>query len=126
MAAGEKRKIELTMYGVAEVLKWCIQKNQGRIPGVDTEGFKKLQEALAQKPQVGDYYTLDKFWKQKMVFEFTPEEIETINRCLYDIPNFDGLPLPQIRFKFWPPAEVGPPEPTPAQSESEKKEPIPG
>ena len=114
MAVGEKRKIELTMYGVAEVLKWCIHKNQGRIPGVDTEAFKKMQEALAQKPQVADYYTLDRFWKQKMVFEFTPEEIETINRCLYDLPNFDGAPLPQIRFKFWPPAEEGPPPESPS------------
>jgi len=25
-----------------------------------------------------------------------------IDRCLYDIPNFDNEPLPQIRHKFWP------------------------
>ncbi|RMH06007.1 MAG: hypothetical protein D6704_08175 [Nitrospirae bacterium] len=104
----ETVKIELTMYGVAEVVKWCITRNNGRIPGVDTPGIKQLQAALEEKPQGGDYYTLDKFWKSKRTFEFTPQEIETIYRCLYDIPNFDGVQLPQIRFKFWPtPEHVG-------------------
>lgn len=98
----DKVKIELTMYGVAEVLKWCITKNNGRIPGVDTDGLKKMQEALDEKPKVGDYFTLDKFWKTTKVFEFTPEEVATIDRCLYDIPNFEGAQLPQIRYKFWP------------------------
>ena len=102
MSENEKRKIELTMYGVAEILKWCITRNNGRIPGVDTEGFKKMQEALAEKPTGVDYFTLDKFWKRKMVFEFTQNEIAIIDRCLYDIPNFDGAQLPQIRYKFWP------------------------
>lgn len=31
-----KVQIELTMYGVAEILKWCVDKNNGRIPNVDT------------------------------------------------------------------------------------------
>lgn len=101
-AKDEKVKIELTMYGVAEVLKWCITKNNGRIPGTDTAGFKKMQALLAEKPQVGDYFTLDRFWKKTVWLEFTPEEVETIDRCLYDIPNFDNVPLPQIRHKFWP------------------------
>ena len=35
-----KVTIPLTMYGVAEVLKWCIDRNNGRVTGVDTEGFK--------------------------------------------------------------------------------------
>ena len=35
-----KVKIELTMYGVAEILKWCVDKNNGRIPDVDTDRFK--------------------------------------------------------------------------------------
>ena len=98
----DKVKIEFTMYGVAEILKWCITKNNERIPGVDTEGLKKMQEALAEKPKAGDYFTLDKFWKTTKVFEFTPEEVATIDRCLYDIPNFEGAQLPQIRYKFWP------------------------
>lgn len=97
-------KIELSMLGVAEVVKWCIKRNNGRIPGVDSPGIQKLQEALAEKPKSGDYFTLDQFWKTRRVFEFTKEEIETIDRCLYDIPNFDGAQLPQIRFKFWPAA----------------------
>jgi len=98
----EKVKIELTMYGVAEVLKWCIDRNKGRIPGVDTDGFKRMQALLAEKPQSGDYFTLDQFWKKKVVIELTPEEVATIDRCLYDLPNLDNLPLPQIRHKFWP------------------------
>ena len=102
MSGNQKKRIELTMYGVAEVIKWCITRNEGRIPGVDTEGFKKMQEALAEKPSGVDYFSLDKFWKKTRVFEFTAEEIVTIDRCLYDIPNFEGAQLPQIRYKFWP------------------------
>ncbi|MBM4123344.1 MAG: hypothetical protein FJ246_00070 [Nitrospira sp.] len=97
-----KEKIELTMYGVAEVLKWCIDKNKGRVSGVDTEGFKKMQALLAEKPTTGDYFALDQFWKKPVVLELTPEEVETIDRCLYDIPNFENVQLPQIRHKFWP------------------------
>jgi hypothetical protein len=99
---GDKINIELTMYGVAEVLKWCIDKNKGRVPGVDTEGFKKMQALLAERPQSSDYLALDQFWKKKVTLSFTQEEVETIDRCLYDIPNFDNVPLPQIRHKFWP------------------------
>ncbi|HSE57964.1 MAG TPA: hypothetical protein VLA99_04605 [Nitrospiraceae bacterium] len=98
----EKVKIDLTMYGIAEVLKWCHDRNNGRVPGVDTEGFKKMQALLAEKPQAGDYFTLDQFWKKNVTLEFTPEEIQVIDRCLYDIPNLDNVPLPQIRHKFWP------------------------
>lgn len=98
----ETVQIELTMYGVAEIIKWCINKNEGRIPGVDTEGFKQMQAALNEKPKVGDYFTLDKFWKTSKVFTFTKDEVAIIDRCLYDIPNFEGKQLPQIRYKFWP------------------------
>jgi hypothetical protein len=98
----EMVKIPLTMYGVAEVLKWCIDRNNGRVPGTDTEGFKKMQALLAQRPQAGDYFTLDQFWKKTVVLELTPTEVETIDRCLYDIPNYENVPLPQIRHKFWP------------------------
>jgi hypothetical protein len=100
--------IELSMYGVAEIVKWCITKNNGRVPGVDTEGLKQLQEALKEKPATGDYFTLDQFWKKRKVFHFTPEEVAKIDQCLYDIPNFEGAQLPQIRYKFWPqqPAKV--------------------
>ncbi len=102
----ETVQIELTMYGVAEVLKWCIDRNKGRIPGVDTAGFKKMQALLAEKPQVSDYTALDRFWKKKVVLELTKEEVETIDRCLYDIPNMENVPLPQIRHKFWPKQSV--------------------
>ncbi len=97
-----KEKIELSMYGVAEILKWCVDRNNGRIPGVDAPIFRQLQAALQEKPATNDYYTLDQFWKSRKVFEFSPEEIITVDRCLYDIPNFDGAQLPQIRYKFWP------------------------
>lgn len=98
----EKQKIELTMYGIAEVLKWCIDRNNGRVPGTDTEGFKKMQALLAEKPTTGDYFTLDQFWKKSVTLDLTNEEVETIDRCLYDIPNYENVQLPQIRHKFWP------------------------
>lgn len=100
--AEEKMKIELTMYGIAEVLKWCIERNNGRIAGVDTAGFKQMQTLLSERPQVNDYFTLDQFWKKPVTLELTKEEVETIDRCLYDIPNFENVQLPQIRHKFWP------------------------
>jgi hypothetical protein len=103
MAANQETvTIELTMYGVAEVLKWCIDRNQGRVPGTDTAGFKKMQALLAERPQTGDYFTMDQFWKRSVVLNLTPTEVETIDRCLYDIPNYESVPLPQIRHKFWP------------------------
>ncbi len=94
--------IKLTMYGVAEILKWCIDKNNGRIPGVDTAGFKVMQEHLAKRPKSGDYYTFDQFWKTSVVVDLTPDEIAIIDRCLYDLPNLDNVQLPQIRHVFWP------------------------
>jgi hypothetical protein len=100
--AEEKMKIELTMYGIAEVLKWCIDRNNGRVAGIDTVGFKHMQTLLAERPQVNDYFTLDQFWKKPVTLELTKEEVETIDRCLYDIPNFENVQLPQIRHKFWP------------------------
>ena len=99
-------KIDLSMLGVAEVVKWCITKNNGRIAGVDSPGIKKLQDALLEKPKTGDYFTLDQFWKTRREFELTEEEVATIDRCLYDIPNFEGAQLPQIRYKFWPEPNV--------------------
>ncbi len=104
----ETVKIDLTMYGVAEVLKWCIDRNQGRLPGVDTAVFKKMQELLAERPKSGDYFTYDLFWKKKVVVELTPDEVATIDRCLYDLPNLDNVPLPQIRHVFWPKQEAAP------------------
>jgi len=47
---------------------------------------------------------LDQFWKKQVMLELTEDEVSTIDRCLYDIPNFDNEPLPQIRHKFWPDA----------------------
>ena len=94
--------VDITMYGIAEVLNWCHTRNKGRVPGVDTAGFQKMQALLAEKPQSGDYFALDQFWKKKVTLALTQDEVETIDRCLYDIPNFDNEPLPQIRHKFWP------------------------
>jgi hypothetical protein len=95
-------KIELSMYGIAEVLHWCHDRNNGRVSGVDTAGFDKMKVLLAEKPQSGDYFTLDQFWKKRVTLDLTEDEVATIDRCLYDIPNFDSEPLPQIRHKFWP------------------------
>ncbi len=95
-------KIELSMYGIAEVLHWCHDRNNGRVSGVDTAGFEKMKALLAEKPQSGDYFTLDQFWKKRVTLDLTEDEVATIDRCLYDIPNFDSEPLPQIRHKFWP------------------------
>lgn len=97
-------KIPITMYGIAEVLLWCHDRNKGRISGVDSAGFENMKALLAEKPQSGDYFTLDQFWKKSVVLDLTEEEIAIIDRCLYDIPNFDNVPLPQIRHKFWPQA----------------------
>jgi hypothetical protein len=58
-------QIELSMYGIAEVLHWCHDRNKGRVPGVDTAGFDKMKVLLAEKPQSGDYFTLDQFWKKR-------------------------------------------------------------
>jgi len=99
---GNTVKVDITMYGIAEVLHWCHDRNKGRIPGVDTAGFEKMKTLLAEKPQSGDYFTLDQFWKKKVTMELTEEEVALIDRCLYDIPNLDNEPLPQIRHKFWP------------------------
>ena len=98
----ETEKVQMSMYGIAEIVKWCIDKNQGRVPGVDTAGFKRMQELLAERPKAGDYFAYDQFWKKEVTLELTEEEIKTIDRCLYDIPNFDNVQLPQIRHKFWP------------------------
>ena len=100
--AEEKEKIDLSMYGVAEIVKWCITRNNGRIPGIDTPVFQQLQEQLKEKPATNDYYILDQFWKTRKTFEFTQDDVATVDRCLYDIPNLDGAQLPQIRLKFWP------------------------
>ncbi len=99
---GKTVKIDTTMYGIAEVLHWCHDRNKGRIPGVDTAGFENMKAMLAEKPQSGDYFTLDQFWKKKVTLNLTEEEVALIDRCLYDIPNLDNEPLPQIRHKFWP------------------------
>jgi hypothetical protein len=96
-----KFKIELSMYGVVEVLKWCIDRNNGRIPGTDTTVFKEMQAALKEKPVKGDYFTYDQFWKTTKVYEFTREEVETVDQCLYDIPNMEGRQNPAVRYKFW-------------------------
>ena len=105
MSDTKTKTIELSMYGVAEIMKWCVERNDGRIPGVDSNVFKKMREALDERPKVGDYYVLDNFYKTRKNFEFTHDEVVLVDRCLYDIPNFDGAQLPQIRYRFWPTQE---------------------
>jgi len=62
---GNTLRVDITMYGIAEVLHWCHDRNKGRIPGVDTAGFEKMKALLAEKPQSGDYFTLDQFGRKK-------------------------------------------------------------
>ena len=45
---GNVLKVPLTMYGVAEVLHWCHDRNKGRVPGVDTAGFEKMKALLTE------------------------------------------------------------------------------
>src|SRR4026207_1911773 len=97
---GNTLRVDITMYGIAEVLHWCHDRNKGRIPGVDAAGFEKMKALLAEKPQSGDYFTLDQFWKKKVTMDLTEEEVALIDRCLYDIPNLHNEPLPQIRTNF--------------------------
>ena len=70
---GKIVNVDITMYGIAEVLHWCHDRNKGRIPGADTAGFDKMKALLAEKPQSGDYFTLDQFWKKKVKLELTEE-----------------------------------------------------
>ena len=35
--------VDITMYGIAEVLHWCHTRNKGRVGGVDTAGFEKMK-----------------------------------------------------------------------------------
>jgi hypothetical protein len=95
------RKITLTRYGIAEVIKWCIDRNHKQIPGTDSAGFKRMQAELKAKPDSSDYFVLDQFWKKPVTFEFTEEEIHTIDRCLYDNPNAESTQNPAIRYRFW-------------------------
>jgi hypothetical protein len=78
----QESQYPLSMYGVAEVLKWCIDRNNGRVSGVDTDGFKKMQALLAEKPTSNDYLALDQFWKKQVMLELTEDEVSTIDRCL--------------------------------------------
>ena len=56
--------VELSMYGIAEVLHWCHDRNKGRVPGVDTAGFDKMKALLAEKPQSGDFLPSINFGKR--------------------------------------------------------------
>jgi len=95
------RKITLTRYGIAEVLKWCIDRNHKQIPGTDGPAFKQMQQELQAIPTSSDYFTLHQFWKQPVTIEFTEEEIHTVDRCLYDNPNAENTQNPAIRYRFW-------------------------
>lgn len=94
-------KITLTRYGIAEVLKWCIERNHKNIPGTDSAAFQRMQEELKKKPDTSDYFTLHQFWKEPVTIEFADEEIHTVDRCLYDNPNAENNQNPAIRYRFW-------------------------
>lgn len=95
------RTITLTRYGIAEVLKWCIDRNHKEIPGTDTPAFQHMKKELSSKPAAGDYFTMDQFWKQPVAIEFTEADIRTVDRCLYENPNAEFNQNPAIRYRFW-------------------------
>lgn len=95
------RTITLTRYGIAEVCKWCIDRNHKEIPGTDTPAFQHMKKELSLKPAAGDYFTMDQYWKLPVAIEFTEEEIRTVDRCLYENPNAEHNQNPAIRYRFW-------------------------
>ncbi len=95
------RTITLTRYGIAEVLKWCIERNHKQIPGTDSPAFQRMIAEIKAQPASSDYFTLDQFWKQPVAIEFTEEEIRTVDRCLYENPNAESNQNPAIRYRFW-------------------------
>jgi hypothetical protein len=101
MAEQHTHKITLTRYGIADVLKWCIDRNHKKIPGTDSAAFQRMQAELKARPASSDYFTLDQYWKEPVTIEFTDEEIHTVDRCLYDNPNAENNQNPAIRYRFW-------------------------
>ena len=93
--------ITLTRYGIAEVLKWCIDRNHKQIPGTDAPAFQRMKQELKAQPISSDYFTQDQFWKQPVAIEFTDEEVRTVDRCLYENPNAESNQNPAIRYRFW-------------------------
>jgi len=101
MGESHTHKITLTRYGIAEVLKWCLERNHKQIPGTDAPAFQRMKAELEALPKSSDYFTLDQFWKEPVTLEFTDEEIHTVDRCLYDNPNAESNQNPPIRYRFW-------------------------
>src|SRR5437899_12638085 len=93
-------KITLTRYGIAEVLKWCIERNHKNIPGTDSAAFQRMQEEMKKKPETSDYFTLHQFWKEPVTIELAYEELHTADRCLYDNLNADNNQNPPIRYRI--------------------------
>ncbi len=100
-AAAHTHTITITRYGIAEVLKWCVDKNHKQIPGTDTPGFAHMKKELETRPASSDYFVLDQYWRKPITIEFTDEEIRTVDRCLYENPNHESNQNPPIRYRFW-------------------------
>ena len=100
-AAAHTHTITITRYGIAEVLKWCVEKNHKQIPGTDTPGFAHMKKELTARPASSDYFLLDQYWRQPIAIEFTDEDLRTIDRCLYENPNHESNQNPPIRYRFW-------------------------
>lgn len=105
MAKPHTHTITLTRYGMAEVLKWCIERNHKNIPGTDSSAFQRMIKEVKNLPASSDYFTLDQYWKQPVAIEFTDEEIRTVDRCLYENPNAESNQNPSIRYRFWVPCD---------------------
>jgi len=99
--APHTHKITITRYGIAEVLKWCVDRNHKQITGTDTPGFAKMKKELTDRPASSDYFVLDQYWRHPVTIEFTDEEIRTVDRCLYENPNAESNQNPSIRYRFW-------------------------
>jgi hypothetical protein len=97
--------ITITRYGIAEVLKWCVDRNHKQITGTDTAAFQRMKAELQNRPVSSDYFTLDQYWKQPVTIDFTDDEIRTVDRCLYENPNAENNQNPAIRYRFWVPCD---------------------
>ena len=100
-APAHTHKITITRYGIAEVLKWCVDRNHKQITGTDSPGFMHMKKELKDRPVSSDYFVLDQYWRHPVTIEFTDEEIRTVDRCLYENPNAESNQNPSIRYRFW-------------------------
>jgi hypothetical protein len=100
-ATNHTHQITITRYGIAEVLKWSVDRNHKQITGTDSPAFQRMKQEMSSRPASSDYFLLDQYWRQPVTIEYTDEDIRTIDRCLYENPNAESNQNPPIRYRFW-------------------------